>query len=71
MYFALSSSLLVALVISPKAEAHGMRLLTGVDPSTFIETTVIDNFGRPTPEHFLIPILPTYAYATVAQANKI
>jgi len=31
MYFALSSSLLVPLVISPKAEAHGMRLLTGVD----------------------------------------
>ena len=52
MYFALSSSLLVALVISPKAEAHGMRLLTGVDPSTFIETTGIDDCVAPTPETF-------------------
>ena len=42
--------MLVALVISPKAEAHGMRLLTGVDPSTFIETTGIDDFVAPTPE---------------------
>jgi hypothetical protein len=47
-----TSSLLVALVISPKAEAHGMRLLTGVDPFTFIETTGIDNFVAPIPETF-------------------
>jgi hypothetical protein len=44
--------MLVALVISPKAEAQGMRLLTEVDPSTFIETTVIDDFVAPTPETF-------------------
>jgi hypothetical protein len=52
MYLALSSSLLVALVISPKAEAHGMQLLTGVDPSAFIKTTVINDFVAPTPETF-------------------
>jgi hypothetical protein len=40
------------LVISPKAEAHGVRLLTGVDPYTFIETTVINDFVAPTPETF-------------------
>lgn len=50
--FCVTSSLLVALVISPKAEAHGMRLLTGVDPSTFIKTTGIDDFVAPTPETF-------------------
>jgi len=44
MYLALSSSLLVPLVISPKVEAHGMRVLTGVDPSTFIKTPVIKLF---------------------------
>jgi hypothetical protein len=44
--------MLVALVISPKAEAHGMRLLTGVDLSTFIETTGIDDFVAPIPETF-------------------
>jgi hypothetical protein len=52
MYFALSSSLLFPLVISPKAEAQGMRLVTGVDPSTFIETTGIDDFLAQTPETF-------------------
>ena len=50
--FCVTSSLLVALVISPKAEAQGMRLLTEVDPSTFIETTGIDDFVAPTPETF-------------------
>jgi len=50
--FCFTSSLLVALVISPKAEAHGMRLLTGVDPSTFMETTGIDDFVAPTPQTF-------------------
>jgi hypothetical protein len=50
--FCVPSSLLVALVISPKAEAQGMRLLTEVHPSTFIETTGIDDFVAPTPETF-------------------
>ena len=40
------------MAISPKAEAHGFRLLTGVDRSTFIETTGIDDFVAPTPETF-------------------
>jgi hypothetical protein len=44
--------MLVALVISSKAEAHGMRLLTGVDRSTLIETTGIDDFVAPIPETF-------------------
>jgi len=44
--------MLVALVISPKAEAHGMRLLTAVDLSTFIETTGIDDFVAAIPETF-------------------
>jgi hypothetical protein len=44
--------MLVALVISPKAEAQGMRLLTGVDRSTFIETTGIDDFVAPISETF-------------------
>jgi len=44
--------MLVALVISLKAEAHGRRLLTGVDLSTFIETTGIDDFVAPIPETF-------------------
>jgi hypothetical protein len=52
MYLALSNLLLVALVISPKAETHGRQLLTGVDLSTFIETTVINDFVAPTPETF-------------------
>ena len=50
--FCVPISLLVTLVISPKAEAQGMRLLTEVDPSTFIETTGIDDFVAPTPETF-------------------
>lgn len=50
--FCVASSLLVALAISPKAEAHGMRILTGVDLPTFIETTGIDDFVAPTPETF-------------------
>lgn len=50
--FCVASSLLVALAISPKAEAHGMRILTGVDLPTFIETTGIDHFVAPTPETF-------------------
>jgi len=50
--FCVTSSLLVALAISPKAEAHGMRILTGVDLPTFIETTGIDDFVPPTPETF-------------------
>jgi len=50
--FCVTTSLLVALVISPKAEAQGMRLLTEVDPSTFIETTGIDDFVAATPETF-------------------
>lgn len=50
--FCVTNLLLVALVISPKAEAQGMRLLTEVDPSTFIETTGIDDFVAPTPETF-------------------
>jgi hypothetical protein len=61
--------MLVALVISPKAEAHGMRLLTGVDRSTLIETTGIDDFVAPIRKHFLIPILQSHA--TVAKADKI
>ncbi len=48
--FCVTSPLLVAWVISPKTEAHGMRLLTGVNPSTFIETTGIDDFVAPTQE---------------------
>jgi hypothetical protein len=44
--------MLVALVISPKVEAHGRRLLTGVDLSTFMETTGIDDFVAPIPETF-------------------
>ncbi len=48
--FCVTSSLLVALAISPKAEAHGMRVLTGVDLPTFIETAGIDDFVPPTTE---------------------
>ena len=44
--------MLVALVVSSKAEAHGMRLLTGVDRSTLIETTGIDDFVARIPETF-------------------
>ena len=45
-------ALIQQALISPKAEAHEMQLLTGVDPSTFIETTVINDFVAPTPETF-------------------
>ena len=44
--------MLVAVVVSSKAEAHGMRLLTGVDRSTLIETTGIDDLVAPIPETF-------------------
>jgi len=50
--FGVASSLLFALAISSRAEAHGLRVLTEVDRSTFIETTGIDDFVLPTPETF-------------------
>lgn len=50
--FCVTSSLLFALVVNSKAEAHDMQVLTGVDWATFIEMTGVDDFVAPTPETF-------------------
>ena len=45
--FCVISSLLFAVAINSRAEAHGHRLLTGVDKDTFIKTTGIDDYVPP------------------------
>jgi mannose-6-phosphate isomerase-like protein (cupin superfamily) len=48
--FCVTSSLLLALSLNSKAEAHGMEVFTGIDWASFIEMTGIDDFVAPTPE---------------------
>lgn len=48
--FCVISSLLFAVAVNSRAEAHGERLLTGVDKDTFIKTTGIDDFVPPSPD---------------------